>query len=120
MTQLPDGGGVVAGGGVVEGVQPASLTVAVGVWRSETTTLQSGALKPDAATLKAPDVSDRAPAALAVDSTVMKMPGAALVPWRTSWPPLSSAFETVRADALAGTMSIAARTTKRTRRIGFS
>ena len=78
ITQLPDGGGVVAGGGVADGGQPDSLTVAVGVWPSETTTLQSGAVKPDAATLKWPDVSDRLPAALVVDSTVTKMPGR---PW---------------------------------------
>src|SRR4051794_7554379 len=99
MTQLPDGGGVVAGGGGVDGVQPDSLTVAVGVCRSETTTVQSGAEKLDEATLKLPEVSDREPAAQAVDSTVTKMPGAARVPSRTSWPFLSSALETVRADA---------------------
>src|SRR3954464_7618002 len=105
MTQVPVGAGAGGGGltAVAAGVQPESFTVAVGVWRSETTIVQSGARKPVAWILKLPLVSDREPAALVDDSAVMKIPRAALAPSTRSSPPLSWAFETVSAEALAGT-----------------
>src|SRR3954447_19266333 len=45
MTQLPVGGGVLLGGVAAVGVPPARVTVAIGVRRSETTTLQSSERK---------------------------------------------------------------------------
>src|SRR4051794_10064993 len=119
MTQVPVGGGG-GGGGLTaagSGVHPLSLTVAVGVRPlSLTVIVQSGAPKPDAWILKLPLVSDRDPAALVEDSAVMKIPRAALDPSTRSWPPLSSARETVTAEALAGTSSNATRTNGGTRR----
>src|SRR4051794_865439 len=118
MAQVPVGGGG-GGGGLTaagSGVQPESLTVAVGVWRSETTIVQSGARKPAPWILKLPLRSDRDPAALVDDSAVMKIPRAALVPSTRSSPPLSCALETVRADALAGTSNSATRADGRTNR----
>src|SRR3954451_25218044 len=111
MTQLPvagggGGGGLTAAG---SGVQPESVTVAVGVWRSETTILQSGARNADPWILKLPDRSEREPAELVDDSAVMKIPRAAFDPSTRSSPPLSWARETVSADALAGSASRAAR-----------
>src|SRR5437763_1798042 len=118
MTQLPVGGGG-GGGGLTaagSGVQPESFAVAVEVWRSETTIVQSGAVKPVAWILKPPLVSDREPAALFDDSAVTKIPGAALEPSTRSCPPLSSARVTVSADALAGTSNNATTTDGRTNR----
>jgi hypothetical protein len=39
------GGAGACGTGVIDGTQPASDTVATGVWPSTTVTLQSGAVK---------------------------------------------------------------------------
>src|SRR4051794_39945146 len=118
MTHTPVGAGA-GGGGLTaagSGVQPESFTVAVGVWRSETTIVQSGARKPVAWILKAPFRSDREPASLVEDSATMKIPRAALLPSTRSSPPLSWAFETVSAEALAGISSSPTRTDGRRRR----
>src|SRR3954469_23398848 len=118
MTQLPVGAGA-GGGGLTaagSGAQPESFTVAVGVCRSETTIVQSGAGSPDAWILKLPEVSDREPAAAVDDSAVTKIPRAALAPSTRSSPALSWARETVRALAVAGTSNRATRTGKRAKR----
>src|SRR4051812_47181521 len=110
MTQVPVGPGA-GGGGLTaagSGVQPESFAVAVGVRPlSETVIVQSGARKPVAWILWARWGSARLPAALVDDWGVMKIPGAAWEPSTRSCPPLSWAFETVTAEALAGISSSA-------------
>src|SRR3954453_13890370 len=106
MTQLPVGGAGVAGTGVTEGVQPDSVAVAIGVRpESETVTLQSGAEKPLAWMLNWPLPSERIPAELVAELAITKMPGAALLPCRRSWPPFSSPLTTVTAEAPSASAS---------------
>src|SRR3954452_21509442 len=81
MTHAPVGGAGAGGTGVIDGLQPASDTVATGVCPSATVTLQSGAVKPDASILKPPFTSMRALAALVVDLAITTdPPGAAPLP----------------------------------------
>src|SRR4051812_50133347 len=104
MTQAPVGAGA-GGGGLTaagSGVQPESFTVAVGVWRSETTIVQSGARKPVAWILKLPLVSDREPAALVDDSAGVKIPRGGVGPPARSSPPLGWGFWTGGAGGPGG------------------
>src|SRR4051812_30414205 len=116
------GGEVVVGGGVVVvpplTVHPESVGVAVAVSPpSETVTLQSAELKFEPSTRNWPAESARLETELVGDETVTVAPGAAPVPSTRTCPLLICARETVRAEALAGTASMA-RT--RTRNIALS
>src|SRR3954447_9846447 len=101
MVQLRLGWDGWLGTGVTVGVQPASVTVVVGVRPSRIVILQSGAVKSLACTLNRPLWSARAPAALVVDSTMAKTPGA-LRPSTRSSPLLSAALVTDTAPAVPG------------------
>ena len=96
------------GGGVLTGVQPESVAVAPAVRPpSETVTLHVSERKPVASTRKAPEESALREAVDGLLVTVTVAPAAALRPSTRRDPPLSSARETVSADALDGTINIA-------------
>src|SRR3954452_6331084 len=88
MTQAPEGGGGVVGGGVTAtGVQPDSVEMTIGLTPSETMTLQSLATKPVAWMRNLPSTT-RPPARLVEDCAVTK-PERALEPSTRSSPPFS-------------------------------
>src|SRR6478736_7563865 len=75
MVQPPVGGAGVDGTGVIDGVQPVRVIVAVGVRPSEIVTVQSGAVKLSAWIRYCPVGSARTSATLVVDSAVTNTPG---------------------------------------------